>query len=238
MVKNLPAMQETWVRFPSWEDPLGKGMATHSSILAWRIPWTEKPGGLQSRGCKESDPTEQLGTAQHRLMMYLLLIICSQVTKCHQVSSLNQELPDVLAGFRKGRGTRDQIANIRWILENAREFHENTYFCFIDYTKAFQLSLCGSHTNSVDHNKLWEILRDGNTRPLYLPPEKPVCRSRSNRTKHGIMDQFQIGKRVHQGYILLSCLFNFYAESIMQNAELDEAQAGIKIAGRNINNLG
>ena len=77
MVKNLPAMQETWVRFPSWEDPLGKGMATHSSILAWRIPWTEKPGGLQSRGCKESDPIEQLGTAQHRLMMYLLLIICS-----------------------------------------------------------------------------------------------------------------------------------------------------------------
>ena len=70
MVKNLPAMQETWVQFPGWEDPLGEGMATHSSILAWRIPWTEEPGGLQSRGRKESDATEQLGTAQHRLMMY------------------------------------------------------------------------------------------------------------------------------------------------------------------------
>ena len=78
----------------------------------------------------------------------------------------NQELPDVQAGFRKGRGTRDQIANISWVLEKAREFH-----CLIDYAKAF---------DCVDHNKLWKILRDGNTRSLDLPPEKTVCRSRSN----------------------------------------------------------
>ena len=83
---------------------------------------------------------------------------------------MNQELPDVQAGFRKGRGTRDQIANICWIIEK-QEFQKNTYFCFIDYTKAF---------DCVDHNKLWKILRDGNTRPPYLPPEKSVCRSRSN----------------------------------------------------------
>ena len=84
---------------------------------------------------------------------------------------MNQELPDVQAGFRKGRGTRDQIANIRWIREKVREFYKNIYFCFIDYANAF---------DCVAHNKLWKILRDGNTRPPYLPPEKPVYRSRSN----------------------------------------------------------
>ena len=84
---------------------------------------------------------------------------------------MNREPPDVQAGFRKGRGTRDQIANIHWIIEKAGEFQKNIYFCFIDYTKAF---------DCLDHNKLWKILRDGNTRPPYLPPEKSVCRSRSN----------------------------------------------------------
>ena len=84
---------------------------------------------------------------------------------------MNHELPDVQAGFRKGRGTRGQIANIFWIMEKAREFQKNIYLCFIDYAKAFEC---------VDHNKLENSLRDGNTRPSYLPPEKPVCRSRSN----------------------------------------------------------
>ena len=84
---------------------------------------------------------------------------------------VNRELPDVQAGFRKGRGTRDQIANICWIREKAREFQKNIYFCFIDYAKAF---------DCVDHSNLWKILRDGNTRPLDLPLEKSVCRSGSN----------------------------------------------------------
>ena len=84
---------------------------------------------------------------------------------------MNHELLDVQAGFRKGRGTRDQIANIRWIMEKAREFQKNVSFCFIDYAKAF---------DCVDHNKLWKILRDGNTRPPNLPLEKSVCRSGSN----------------------------------------------------------
>ena len=84
---------------------------------------------------------------------------------------MNYELPDVQAGFRKGRGTRDQIANIHWIIEKGREFQKNIYFCFIDYAKAF---------DCVDHNNLENSLRDGNTRPPYLPPEKSVCRSRSN----------------------------------------------------------
>ena len=84
---------------------------------------------------------------------------------------MNRELPDVQAGFRKGRGTRDQIANIQWIMEKAREFQKNIYLCFIDYAKAF---------DCMGHNKLWKILQDGNTRPLYLPLEKSVCRSGSN----------------------------------------------------------
>ena len=82
-----------------------------------------------------------------------------------------QELPDVQAGFRKGRGSRDQIVNIHWIIEKAREFQKNIYLCFINYAKAFDY---------VGHDKLWKILRDGNTRPPYLSPEKPVCGSRSN----------------------------------------------------------
>ena len=84
---------------------------------------------------------------------------------------VNHELPDVQAGFRKGRGTRDQVVNIRWIMEKAREFQKNIYSCFIDYAKAF---------GCVDHNKLWKILRDGKTRPPDLPLEKFVCRSGSN----------------------------------------------------------
>ena len=84
---------------------------------------------------------------------------------------VNHELPDVQIGFRKGRGTRDQIANIHWVIEKVRDFQKNIYFCFIDYTKAF---------DCVDHNKLKKSERDGNTRPPDLPPEKPVCRSRSN----------------------------------------------------------
>ena len=136
----------------------------------------------------------------------------------------------VQAGFRKGRGTRDQIANIRWIMEKAREFQKNIYLCFIDYAKAF---------DCVDYNKLWKFLKEMGIpnhltcllRNLYASQEATV------RTGHGTTDWFQIRKGVHQGCILSPCLFNFYAEYIMQNTGLDEAQAGIKIAGRKINNL-
>ena len=114
-------------------------------------------------------------------------------------------------------------------MEKAREFQKNIDFCFIDYAKAF---------DCVDHNKLENSSRDGNTRPPDLPPEKSMCRQEATvRTGHGTTDWFQIGKGVCQGCILSPCLFNLYAEYIMQNARLDEAQAGIKIAGRNINNL-
>ena len=132
--------------------------------------------------------------------------------------------------LEKGRGTRYQIANISWIIEKAREFQENIYFCFIDYAKAF---------DCVDHNKLWKILKEIGIpdhltcllRNLYAGQEATV------RTGHEATDWFQIGKGIHQGCILSSCLFNFYAEYIMRNTRLDEAQAGIKTARRNINNL-
>ena len=141
---------------------------------------------------------------------------------------VNRGLPDVQAGFRKGRGTRDQIANIFWVIEKAREFQKNIYFCFIDYANDF---------DCVDHNKLWKILKEmGITdhltcllRNLYAGQEATV------RTGHGT-DWFQIEKGVHQGCIMSLCLFSLYVQYIMRNSGLDEAQAGMKIAGRNINN--
>jgi len=143
---------------------------------------------------------------------------------------VKRELPDVQAGFREGRGTRLQIANIHWIREKAREFEKNIYFCFIDYDKAF---------DCVDHNKLWKFVKEMGIpdhltcllRNLYAGQESTV------RTGHGTTDWFQIGKVVCQGCILSPCLFNLYGEYIMRNAGLEETQAGIKIAGRNINNL-
>ena len=128
------------------------------------------------------------------------------------------------------RGTRDYIANICWIVEKAREFQKNIYFCFIDYAKAFDY---------VDHNKLWKILQEMGISDHLTCLLRNLCAGQKAtvRTRHGTMNWFQIGKGVHQGYILSPCLFNLYAEYIMTNAWLDEVQAGIKISGRNVNNL-
>ena len=136
---------------------------------------------------------------------------------------MNQELPDVQDGFWRGSRTSDQIANILWIIKKSKEFQKHIYLCFTDYTKAFDY---------VDHNKLWKILKEIGIpdhltcllRNLYAGQEATV------RTGHGTTDWFQIGKGVCQGYILAPCLFNLYGESIMRNAWLEEAQAGIKIA--------
>ena len=143
---------------------------------------------------------------------------------------MNHELPDVQAGLRKGRETRDQIANIYWIIKKARELQKNIDFCFIDYAKDFDY---------VDHKKLWKILKKMGIpdhlicllRNLYAGQEATV------RTGLGTTDWFQIGKGVSQGCILSPCLFNLYAEYIMRNSGLEETQAGIKIVGRNIINL-
>ena len=129
---------------------------------------------------------------------------------------MNREPPDVQAGFRKGRGTRGQVANICWIIRKAREFQKNIHFCFIDYAKAF---------DSVDHKKLWTILKEMKIpdhltcllRNLYARQEATI------RTGHGTTDCFQTGKGVRQGCILSPCLLNLYAESIVRNAGLEEA---------------
>ena len=129
---------------------------------------------------------------------------------------MNWELADVQAGFRKGRRTKDRIANIHWIIKKGREFQKNIYFCFMDYAKAF---------DCVDHSKLQKILKEMEVpdhltrllRNMYASQEASV------RTRHGTLDWFQIQKGVHQGCMLSPCLFNFYAEYIMWNAELDEA---------------
>ena len=155
----------------------------------------------------------------------MLKILQASLQQC-----MNRELPDVQAGFRKGRGTRDQIANSLWIIKKARAFKafkKNIYFCFIDYTKAF---------DCVYHNKLWKILQEMGI------PEHPTCFLRNLyagqeatvRTGHGTTNWFQIEKEVCQGCILSPGLFNLYAEKccIMRNAGLSEAQAGIKIAKR------
>ena len=176
----------------------------------------------KERQCQSAQTTTQLHSS-HTLVMFKIL-------QARLQQYVNSELPDVQAGFRKGRGTRDQIANICWIIEKAREFQKNIYFCFIDYAKDF---------DCVDHNKLWKILKEMGIpdhltcplRNLYAGQEATV------RTGHGTTDWFQIGKGVRQGCILSASLFNFYAEYIMRNAGLEEAQAGIKIAGRNLNNL-
>ena len=127
-----------------------------------------------------------------------------KILKARLQQYVNHELPDVQAGFRKRRGTRDQIANILWIMEKAREFQKNIDFCVIDYAKAFEC---------VDHNKLWKILKEMGIpdnltcllRNLYADQEAAV------RTGHGTTDWFQIGKGVHQGCTLSPCLFNFCA---------------------------
>ena len=166
--------------------------------------------------------TTALISHAHKVMLKILQARLQQY--------VNWELPDIQGGFRKGRGTRRQIANIRWIIEKAREFQKNIYFCFTDYDKTF---------DSVDHNKLWKILKEMRIqdyltcllRNLYENQEATV------RTGHRAIDWFQTGKGVCQGCILSPCLFNLYAEYNMWNARLDKAQPGIKIAKRDINKL-
>ena len=173
---------------------------------------------------KNAQTTTQLHSS-HMLVKVMLKLLQARLQQY-----VNRELPEVQAGFRKGRGTKDQIANIRWIMEKAREFQKNIYFCFIDCAKAF---------DSVDHNKLWKILREMGI------PDHLTCLLRNPyagqeaavRPGHETTDWFQIGKGVRQACILSPCLFNFYAEYIMRNAGLDEVKTGIKIAGTNINNL-
>ena len=156
---------------------------------------------------KNAQTTTQLHSSHMLVMLKILQDRLQQY--------MNRELPDVQAGFRKGRGTRDQMANIQGIIKKVREFQKSIYFCFIDYAKAF---------DCVDHNKLWKILKEMGIsdhltcllRNLYAGQETTV------RTGHGTTDWFQIGKGGRQDCILSPFLFNLYAEYIMRNAGLEE----------------
>ena len=173
-------------------------------------------------------PVPKKGNAKEYSNYYTIALIshASKVMLKILQARLQHELAEVQAGFSKGQGTKDQIANICWITEEAREIQKNIYFCFIDNAKAF-------------HNKLWKILQEMGIpdqvncllRNLYAGQEATVW------TGHGTTDWFHIEKGVHQGCVLSPCLFNLYAEYIKRNAELKKAQTGIKIARRNINNL-
>ena len=128
---------------------------------------------------------------------------------------VNQELPNVQAEFRKGRGTTDQIANIHWIIEKAREFQKNVYLCFINYAKAF---------DCVDHGKVWKALREMGLADHLTCLLRNLCAGQEATvgTLYGITDWFKIKKGVQQGCLLSPCLFNLYTECIMRNAELGE----------------
>ena len=216
-------MQETWVRSLGWEDPLEKGMATHSqySCLENSMDRGAWWATVNAKECSNYCTTALISHVS-KVMLKILQARLQQ--------NVNRELPDIQGWFRKDRGTRAQTANISCIIGKSREFQKNTYFCFNDYAKAF---------DCVDHNKWWKILKEMEIpdyltcllRNLYAGQEATV------RTRHGMMNWFKMGKGVRQGCILSPCLFNLYAQYIMQNARLDEAQAGIKIARRNINNL-
>ena len=192
-------------------------MAHHSSILAWRIPGMGEPGGLPSMGShKVGHDWNDLAAAAactSKVMLNILYL------------SFNSIWTENFQMFKLDLGkAEEQIANICWIIERARKFQKNIYFFFIDYAKTFDY---------VDHNKLWKILQEMGIpehltcllRNLYASQEATV------RTGHGTTDWFQIGKGVRQGCILLPCLFNFYAEYIMQNSGLDEAQAESRLRG-------
>ena len=156
-------------------------MATHSSVLAWRIPGTGEPGGLPSMGWHRvgHDWSDLAAAAEANVSKVMLKILQARFQQ-----SVNWNIPDVQVGFRKGRGTRDQISNIHWIIEEAREFQKNIYFCFIDYTKAF---------DCVNHNKLWKILKEMGI------PEHLTCLLRNLhagqeatvRTGHGTTDWYR-----------------------------------------------
>ena len=189
-----------------------------NSAVATRLEKVSFHSNSKERQCQECSNYHTIALISHasKVMLKILQARLQQYVTC--------ELPDIQAGFRKGRGTRDQIANICWIMEKAREFQKNIYFCFLDYAKAF---------GCVDHNKLWTILQEMGIsdhltcllKNLYASQEATV------RMGPGITDWFQIGIGIRQGCILSPYLFNLYAEYIMRNTGLDETQAGIKVAG-------
>ena len=163
-------MEFQWSYFKSWKMMLWKCCTQYAS----KFGKLSSGQGLEKVSFHSIAQNGNVKECSNCCTIALILHASKVMLKIFQArlqQYVNRELPDVQAGFRKGRGTRDQIANICWIIGKAREFQKNIYFCFIDYAKAF---------DCVDHNKLENSERDGNTRPPDLPPEKSVCRSGSN----------------------------------------------------------
>ena len=203
-------MELQWSYFKSWKMMLWK-CCTQDASKFGKLSSSHKAG----KGQFHSNPKECSNYYTIALISHTNKVML-KILQARLQQYVNWEIPHVQAGFQKGRGTRDQIANIHWIIEKAREFQKNIYFCFFDYAKTF---------DCADHSKLWKILQEMGIpdhltcllRNLYAGQEARV------RTGHGTTGWFQIGKGVGQGCILSPCLFNLYAEYIMQNVGLDEA---------------
>ena len=211
---------------------------------SWSGQPCPSPGDLPNPGIKLMSPALQVGSLPSEppgkpweCSNYHTIVLISHANKvmlkvlqARLQQYMNWEIPDVKAELRKGRGTRDQIVNIHWIIKKSKSIPEKHLLCFSDYEKAF---------DCVDHNELWKILKQMGIpdhlscllRNLYAGKEETV------RTGHGKIDWLQVEKEVCQGYILSPSLFNLHAAHIMRNARLDESQAGIKISRININNF-
>ena len=179
-------------------------------------------------GLEKVIPIPKKDNAKEGLNYYTIALISHsrkvmfKIIQARLQQYMNRELPDIQAGFRKGKGTRDEIANIHWIIEKAREFHKNIYFCFIDYAKTFD---CTDHNKPENQEMRIADYLTCLLRNLYAGQVATVT------TGHGTTDWFQVGKGVHQGCILSPCLFNLYAEYIMRNAGLDEAKLESRLPG-------
>ena len=224
------------ISFVGLQSPDVWGIIFQVLVLIVSVPDVGLSSGHRTGKCQFSFQSQRKAmpkNAKNYCTITLISRASKVILKIHQArlqQYMNCGPPDVQASFRKGRGTRNQLANIHWIIDKTWQFQKNIYSCSIDYAKTF---------DCVDHNKLWKILQERGIpdhltcllRNLYAGQEATV------RTGHGTVDWFQIGKGVHLGWILPPSLFNLYAEYIMRKAGLREAQAGIKIAGRNISNL-
>ena len=196
--------------------------------------WTTQQGHRTGKGqfSFQSQRRAMPKNAQTTVQMWsfhMLVRVCSNTFQARCQQYVNQEPPDVQAGFWRGRGTRDQIANICWNLEKAREIQKNIYSCFIGNTKAF---------DCVDH-KNWKILKEMGVPDMLLVSWENCMQVKKQQNwtwSNGAMDWFKIGRGVHQGCVFSLCLFNLYAEYIIRNARLISS-LGIKIAGRNINSF-
>ena len=200
--------------YSQYTSKVGKLSSGQRIGILW--DWDQSTFQSQRRAVAKNAPTTvQLHSC------HMLARLCSKSYKVGFQQYVSRELPEVQAGFQRGRGTRDQIANMRWMMEKAREFQKNIYFCFIDYAKAF---------DCVDHSKLWQVLKEMGVSDhlIYLLKNLYVGQEATVRTGYGTTDWFKIGKGVRQGCILSPGLFNLYAEYIIRKAGLEESQAGIK----------